>query len=169
MESMKRKRTQGDESESDDENYVPYVPLSERKKQEMQVLQKRLGVVVTKPSKTNLVLTSSTSSSGGGGITNSSSSSSAARLLLQQDDHQDDDQSPWMKEADEEEEEEEIYSGPKSNVSLLDQHSELKKKAEARKETAREKMLKEEEKILESDNEKKSFDGCGRIGQRHSV
>ena len=37
-----------------------------------------------------------------------------------------------MKEADEEEEEEEIYSGPKSNVSLLDQHSELKKKAEGR-------------------------------------
>ncbi|XP_057706617.1 probable ATP-dependent RNA helicase DDX41 [Corythoichthys intestinalis] len=40
--------------------------------------------------------------------------------------------------------------GPRSNVSLLDQHRQLKEKAEARKESAREKQLKEEDKILES-------------------
>ncbi|MGH0139135.1 UNVERIFIED_CONTAM: hypothetical protein FKN15_068856 [Acipenser sinensis] len=40
--------------------------------------------------------------------------------------------------------------GPRSNVSLLDQHQHLKEKAEARKESAKEKQLKEEEKILES-------------------
>uniref|UniRef100_H3CUB1 Probable ATP-dependent RNA helicase DDX41 n=1 Tax=Tetraodon nigroviridis TaxID=99883 RepID=H3CUB1_TETNG len=39
---------------------------------------------------------------------------------------------------------------PRSNVSLLDQHQHLKEKAEARKESAKEKQLKEEEKILES-------------------
>ncbi|CAF99136.1 unnamed protein product, partial [Tetraodon nigroviridis] len=38
----------------------------------------------------------------------------------------------------------------RSNVSLLDQHQHLKEKAEARKESAKEKQLKEEEKILES-------------------
>ncbi|XP_019626332.1 PREDICTED: probable ATP-dependent RNA helicase DDX41 [Branchiostoma belcheri] len=50
----------------------------------------------------------------------------------------------------ENEEVEEVTAGPKSNVSLLDQHSELKKKAEAKKETAVDKQLAEEEKILES-------------------
>ncbi|KAG2455506.1 DDX41 helicase, partial [Polypterus senegalus] len=40
--------------------------------------------------------------------------------------------------------------GPRSNVSLLDQHQNLKAKAEARKESVKEKQLKEEEKILES-------------------
>uniref|UniRef100_A0A3B3S1C5 Probable ATP-dependent RNA helicase DDX41 n=1 Tax=Paramormyrops kingsleyae TaxID=1676925 RepID=A0A3B3S1C5_9TELE len=40
--------------------------------------------------------------------------------------------------------------GPRSNISLLDQHQHLKEKAEARKESAKEKQLKEEEKILES-------------------
>ncbi|XP_067913914.1 probable ATP-dependent RNA helicase DDX41 [Heterodontus francisci] len=40
--------------------------------------------------------------------------------------------------------------GPRSNISLLDQHQQLKEKAEARKESAKEKRLKEEEKILES-------------------
>ncbi|KAI8512518.1 DEAD (Asp-Glu-Ala-Asp) box polypeptide 41 [Branchiostoma belcheri] len=57
-----------------------------------------------------------------------------------------------------------LYTGPKSNVSLLDQHSELKKKAEeailiymylstiscSQEETAVDKQLAEEEKILES-------------------
>ncbi|PIO37143.1 putative ATP-dependent RNA helicase DDX41, partial [Aquarana catesbeiana] len=46
--------------------------------------------------------------------------------------------------------EDDIPLGPRSNVSLLDQHQHLKEKAEARKESAKEKQLKEEEKILES-------------------
>ncbi|CAG2164400.1 unnamed protein product [Oppiella nova] len=45
----------------------------------------------------------------------------------------------------------------KYNISLLDQHNELKKKFEARKESAIEKQLKEEEKILESVAEKKAL------------
>uniref|UniRef100_A0A7M4F6Q4 RNA helicase n=1 Tax=Crocodylus porosus TaxID=8502 RepID=A0A7M4F6Q4_CROPO len=46
--------------------------------------------------------------------------------------------------------EDDIPLGPQSHVSLLDQHQHLKEKAEARKESAKEKQLKEEEKILES-------------------
>ena len=45
----------------------------------------------------------------------------------------------------------------KYNISLLDQHNELKKKFEQRKESAIEKQLKEEEKILESVAEKKAL------------
>lgn len=45
----------------------------------------------------------------------------------------------------------------KAKLSLLDQHSELKKKAEAKKENEIEKQLKEEEKILESVAEKKAL------------
>ncbi len=42
------------------------------------------------------------------------------------------------------------HLGPKSHLSLLDQHNELKKSATAQKESEREKQLKEEEKILAS-------------------
>ncbi|KAG1656000.1 putative ATP-dependent RNA helicase DDX41 [Nymphon striatum] len=52
-------------------------------------------------------------------------------------------------------EEEDEDEGPSCHVSLLDQHSVLKRKAEARKESALEKQLKEEEKILESVAEKR--------------
>lgn len=45
----------------------------------------------------------------------------------------------------------------KEKLSLLDQHSELKKKAEVQKENDLEKQLKEEEKILESVAEKKAL------------
>ena len=47
--------------------------------------------------------------------------------------------------------------GPKSQLSLLDQHNELKKKATAQKESEREKQLKEEEKILASVVETKAL------------
>ncbi|MEQ2267129.1 DEAD (Asp-Glu-Ala-Asp) box polypeptide 41, partial [Xenotaenia resolanae] len=55
-----------------------------------------------------------------------------------------------QKDSGEEQRDEEEGLGPRSNISLLDQHQHLKEKAEARKESAKEKQLKEEEKILES-------------------
>ncbi|KAG8179326.1 hypothetical protein JTE90_011590 [Oedothorax gibbosus] len=55
--------------------------------------------------------------------------------------------------------------GRKNNVSLLDQHNELKKKAEARKESALEKQLKEEEKILESVAEKRALMGVAELAR----
>ncbi|XP_064604084.1 probable ATP-dependent RNA helicase DDX41 isoform X2 [Liolophura sinensis] len=63
------------------------------------------------------------------------------------------------------EEDEEVNLGPMSHISLLDQHSELKKKAEARKETAREKLLKEEEKILENVAQKKALMGVAELAK----
>ncbi|XP_012522153.1 ATP-dependent RNA helicase abstrakt [Monomorium pharaonis] len=55
--------------------------------------------------------------------------------------------------------------GRKSNISLLDQHTELKKLAEAKKESAMEKQLKEEEKILESVAENKALMGVAELAK----
>lgn len=55
--------------------------------------------------------------------------------------------------------------GRKSNISLLDQHTELKKLAEAKKESALEKQLKEEEKILESVAENKALMGVAELAK----
>ncbi|XP_076317027.1 ATP-dependent RNA helicase abstrakt [Tachypleus tridentatus] len=67
--------------------------------------------------------------------------------------------------TDPDDDEDEDQYGRKSNVSLLDQHNELKKKAEARKESALEKQLKEEEKILESVAEKKALMGVAELAK----
>ncbi|XP_058792911.1 ATP-dependent RNA helicase abstrakt [Phymastichus coffea] len=55
--------------------------------------------------------------------------------------------------------------GRKSNISLLDQHTELKKLAEAKKESAMEKQLKEEEKILETVAETKALMGVAELAK----
>lgn len=55
--------------------------------------------------------------------------------------------------------------GRKFNISLLDQHTELKKLAEAKKISAVEKQLKEEEKILESVTEKKALMGVAELAK----
>ncbi|XP_014251014.1 ATP-dependent RNA helicase abstrakt [Cimex lectularius] len=55
--------------------------------------------------------------------------------------------------------------GRKSNISLLDQHTELKKMAEAKKESAMERQLKEEEKILESVAERKALMGVAELAK----
>ncbi|KAL8624109.1 DEAD (Asp-Glu-Ala-Asp) box polypeptide 41 [Nucella lapillus] len=66
--------------------------------------------------------------------------------------------------AEEEEDVEEPEEvGPKALVSLLEQHTKLKKNEEARKETAKEKMLKEEQNILESVTENKALKGVGEL------
>uniref|UniRef100_A0AAZ3RYB4 Probable ATP-dependent RNA helicase DDX41 n=1 Tax=Oncorhynchus tshawytscha TaxID=74940 RepID=A0AAZ3RYB4_ONCTS len=89
---------------SEEDDYVPYVPVKIRKHQ-MQLKMLRLrGKVVEEEQK----------DSGG------------------------------------EQRDEDEGLGPRSNVSLLDQHQVLKEKAEARKESAKEKQLKEEQKILQS-------------------
>ncbi|XP_006816434.1 putative ATP-dependent RNA helicase DDX41 [Saccoglossus kowalevskii] len=72
------------------------------------------------------------------------------RKLLQQKENKD-------SEREEEDVEDEVYTGPLANVSLLDQHSELKKKAEVSKETKLDKQLEEEEKILQSIQEQKAL------------
>ncbi|XP_058832428.1 ATP-dependent RNA helicase abstrakt [Topomyia yanbarensis] len=64
----------------------------------------------------------------------------------------------------EHDEDEEAW-GRKFNISLLDQHTELKKLAEAKKISAVEKQLKEEEKILESVAEKKALMGVAELAK----
>ncbi|XP_020854425.1 putative ATP-dependent RNA helicase DDX41 isoform X2 [Phascolarctos cinereus] len=106
----KRPREEEDDTAeglSEDEDYVPYVPVKQRKQQMLQKLlqMRRKGAV--------------------------------------EEEQKDSGSEPRGDEDD-------IPLGPQSNVSLLDQHQHLKEKAEARKESAKEKQLKEEEKILES-------------------
>lgn len=55
--------------------------------------------------------------------------------------------------------------GRKYNISLLDQHTELKKLAEAKKISAVEKQLKEEEKILESVAERKALMAASELAK----
>nr|KAF6446430.1 DEAD-box helicase 41 [Rousettus aegyptiacus] len=112
-----RKRARTDEAtaigsrseaeDEDDEDYVPYVPLRQRRQLLLQKLLQR------------------------------------RRKGAAEEEQQDSGSEPRGDEDD-------ILLGPQSNVSLLDQHQHLKEKAEARKESAKEKQLKEEEKILES-------------------
>ncbi|XP_063413088.1 probable ATP-dependent RNA helicase DDX41 [Mytilus trossulus] len=119
MSSKSRKRSGEKEDSSSDEEYVPYIPIKQRKKMQIQEAEKRLGKVKPKEEE-------------------KSESSDAP---------------------------EEEDPGPKAHVSLLDQHSELKKKAQVRKETAREKMLKEEQKILESVAENKALMGVAELAK----
>ncbi|VDI35024.1 ATP-dependent RNA helicase DDX41 [Mytilus galloprovincialis] len=119
MSSKSRKRSGEKDESSSDEEYVPYIPIKQRKKMQIQEAEKRLGKVKPKEEE-------------------KSESSDAP---------------------------EEEDTGPKAHVSLLDQHSELKKKAQVRKETAREKMLKEEQKILESVAENKALMGVAELAK----
>uniref|UniRef100_A0A1B0CS55 RNA helicase n=1 Tax=Lutzomyia longipalpis TaxID=7200 RepID=A0A1B0CS55_LUTLO len=123
---VKRYYRREEESESDgedDSNYVPYVPVKKRRKEQLM----KLGRIVQ--------LTTEASSA------NKSSS-----------------------ENEHDEESEEVW-GRKFNISLLDQHTELKKIAEAKKVSAVEKQLKEEEKILESVAEKKALMGVAELAK----
>ncbi|XP_033207780.1 ATP-dependent RNA helicase abstrakt [Belonocnema kinseyi] len=68
-------------------------------------------------------------------------------------------------ERDEEEDDSGQTWGRRCNKSLLDQHTELKKLAEAKKESALERQLKEEEKILESVAENKALMGVAELAK----
>lgn len=122
--SRKRYRREDDDknanSDSDD-NYVPYVPVRERKKHELV----RLGRIAH--------------------IAENANKSSSEN------------------ESDQEQSQEVL--GRKYNISLLDQHTELKKLAEAKKISAVEKQLKEEEKILESVAERKALMAASELAK----
>lgn len=107
-------------SDSDDD-YVPYVPVRERKKHELV----RLGRIAH--------------------IAENANKSSSEN------------------ESDNEKSQEVL--GRKYNISLLDQHTELKKMAEAKKISAAEKQLKEEEKILESVAERKALMAASELAK----
>ncbi|XP_022161749.1 ATP-dependent RNA helicase abstrakt isoform X2 [Myzus persicae] len=119
----KRYRRDNDAESNSDDDYVPYVPVRERKKQELL----KLGRLSKLKEESGKVKTSS-------------------------------------EELDDDESEGQVW-GRKSNISLLDQHTELKKLAEAKKESEMEKQLKEEEKILESVAEKKALMGVAELAK----
>lgn len=108
-------------SDSDEDGYVPYVPVKERKKSELI----RLGRIAH--------------------IAENANKSSSEN------------------ESDNEQSQEVL--GRKYNISLLDQHTELKKLAEAKKISAAEKQLKEEEKILESVAERKALMAASELAK----
>lgn len=125
-------------SDDDDEaNYVPYVPVKERKKNQL-IKMGRLAPMVTE--KKALGALAADGATGGG--------------------NNDSDGDEESGKADQEE----IW-GRKFNISLLDQHTELKKIAEAKKISAVEKQLREEEKILESVAEKTALMGVAELAK----
>ncbi|KAK6639960.1 hypothetical protein RUM43_008237 [Polyplax serrata] len=124
--TRKRYRREEEEKSSEsDDDYVPYVPVKERRKQQLA----KLGRV----------------------------------NQIKQDDGQIKGKSSSENELDNDEDGQ--VWGRKWNISLLDQHNELKKMAEAKKESAMEKQLKEEEKILESVAEKKALMGVAELAK----
>jgi len=125
---MDRKRAHKEDI-SDDEDFVPYVPLKERRRLELEKREKYLKQKADPQPHAETVHTS---------------------------------REPVLEKI---EKSEESSFGMKSNVSLLDQHTELKKIAEAEKETDHEKQLKEEEKILDSIAEKKVLMAVGEIAK----
>lgn len=131
----KTKSTNSSDYEDNDDSYVPYVRVKDRKKSQLQ----KIGRVHMLPGDAS----SSTGGGGGGGSGLHNSSS--------ENEHED-------------ETAEEVW-GRKFNISLLDQHTELKKLAEAKKISAVEKQLKEEEKILESVAEKKALMGVAELAK----
>lgn len=112
----------GESDSSDEDDYTPYVPLKERKKQEFQRREKLLK------------------KNGNAGSEKADESIKRDKVF-------------------------EKATEALPNVSLLDQHSELLKKAEVVKETEIEKQLKEEEKILESIAEKKALMAASEIAK----
>ncbi|KAI1305779.1 ATP-dependent RNA helicase abstrakt [Halotydeus destructor] len=117
-------------SDSEDDNYVPYVSVKERMKQKMS----RLGVL--KAEETG----SPNSPYASGGDSQHAPASG-------NDDSQD------------------AVQPRNINSSLLDQHNELKKVAETKKESDYEKLLKEEAKILESVKEKTALMAANELAK----
>uniref|UniRef100_T1GC48 RNA helicase n=1 Tax=Megaselia scalaris TaxID=36166 RepID=T1GC48_MEGSC len=112
-----------DEDDQDDDKYVPYISVKERKKNHLL----KIGKIQMLPSEN---------------------------------------EKTQIKPVSEDESEEEANTwGRKYNISLLDQHTELKKIAESKKISEVEKQLKEEEKILESVAEKKALMGVSELAK----
>ncbi|XP_037078213.1 probable ATP-dependent RNA helicase DDX41, partial [Pollicipes pollicipes] len=131
------RREESASSDSDIDDYKPYVPVRERKKE-----------VISRLSRV---------------------------LQLQDEDRRSGRSSEAEKESDgaenqekpqEEDGEEDIQAmARKANISLLDQHTELKKKAEAKKESDIEKQLKEEQKLLENVAEKRALMAAAELAK----
>lgn len=120
----RREEEKKSDVESEDDSYTPYIPVKERKKQQLL----KLGRIVQLSNEAATI--------------GKSSSENEHDSDVNQED-----------------------LGRKFNISLLDQHTELKKIAESKKISAVEKQLKEEEKILESVAEKTALMGVAELAK----
>ncbi|RUS68916.1 hypothetical protein EGW08_023324 [Elysia chlorotica] len=159
--SIRNSTNKSDNDSSDsDEEYVPYIPVKQRKKMEMLNLKKKLGQLDSIKEEELMKAESSGNDEQKEHtkklMLSDSEEESAAQKGVEDDDEDYDDPNGGVSEQD---------LGPLAQVSLLDQHNVLKKKAEARKETQREKMLKEEMKILESVAEKTALMGVAELAK----
>ncbi|CAH8543654.1 unnamed protein product [Schistosoma guineensis] len=119
-----------------DDDYVPYIPVKQRKQQELTSLQRVLG---------NLAYTEVPEEELDQGNT-------AEQV-------EDDPEGMTKNSSDDK------HHGPNAQGSLFDRMWELKRKAEERKETERDKKLKEEAKILESVAEKTALKGVAELAK----
>ncbi|KAK7009593.1 ATP-dependent RNA helicase DDX41 [Biomphalaria glabrata] len=149
----KRAATKGSDLEisTDEEDYQPYIPVKQRKKIELLKVKKVLGQVGAIKEEDLLKAESS----------GNEEDRTILNKIILEDSDKEDSRNAFSDEA----VEPALDLGPLAQVSLLDQHNVLKKKAEARKETDREKILKEEEKILESVAEKTALMGVAELAK----
>ncbi|VDN97755.1 unnamed protein product [Rodentolepis nana] len=148
---MKRSHDDSDVSSlSEDDDYVPYVPIKERKKQQLYAVRQALGNLAyseatesdhedEKASKCGKTSYESSETADGSGLPPSNPEQKSADLDLQEN------------------------VGPKAKGSLFDTMWELKRQAEEKRETERDKKLKEEALILNSVTEKTALKGVGEI------
>nr|CAB3237058.1 ZF(CCHC)-20 zinc finger protein [Phallusia mammillata] len=138
-ENKKYRKSESESSDDNDDNYVPYIPLKQRRKEQLSKVAK--------------ILKTKTGIDGG----------------IQQDKPDISDNICWNEET------KNVSSPSTSNtdnsgmvnsgVSLLDQHSTLKKQAEVVKETAKDIQLKEEQRILESVTEARALQSVQDLAQ----
>nr|CDS27666.1 ATP dependent RNA helicase abstrakt [Hymenolepis microstoma] len=148
---MKRSHDDSDVSSlSADDDYVPYIPVKERKKQKLFAVRQALGNLACSEatesdredettSKFGKISNEVSETADGSGLPSSNSEQKSADL-----DHQE-------------------TVGPKAKGSLFDTMWELKRQAEEKRETERDKKLKEEALILNSVAEKTALKGVGEI------
>ncbi|KAL5104469.1 ATP-dependent RNA helicase abstrakt [Taenia crassiceps] len=144
---MKRLNDDSDVSPlSEDDDYVPYVPLKERRKQKLYAIRQALG---------NLAYSEPTESdhedaavAADNAVEKAPDGPALSSSALGQTNGEADGQET---------------AGPKAKGSLFDTMWELKKQAEEKRETERDKKLKEEALILNSVTEKTALKGVGEI------
>ena len=128
-------KSDNDDLEKEGEDYVPYVPVRERRKQKLVKLG-RIAVLKETEKTANSDLISSGASSAAEEETNEDIIRKEAEILAKS-----------------------------QETSLLLQHSQLKKLAEAKQESEVDKLLKEEDKILESVKAQTALMGAAELAK----
>lgn len=149
-EDEKKSDSSDDEFAREGDDYTPYVPVRERKKQQLV----RLGqATVVKGAEERRRLAN-----------NDRSATASSAASEDEDDGKDEEAREKDRKEDLIKKEEEILAKSKE-TSLLLQHSQLKKLAEAKQESAIEKQLKEEERILQQVREQTALKSAAELAK----